>query len=193
MSVTSHGACSDTSPGPVHRGKRRSLGYWRAGRRTVPAGTTEHRMCSGAAAWVDRVGRSRVTPMVGPSRGLGLRVSAWSTGRHRPQCAPCLGRVTTMLDPLSLAVGGVLLAAGWFMGRVSRRHTRAAASSVPAVVCSCGHGYGGHTQGGQCRAEVRRLRNGCTGTYDWVACPCLTYDGPEPLPRVWTELGGTDA
>lgn len=98
-----------------------------------------------------------------------------------------------MFDPLSLAVGGALLAAGWFLGRVGHRSSPQTPGGAPEVVCSCGHGYGSHAHGGQCQAEVRRLRNGCTSTYDWVACPCLSYDGPEPLPRVWTELpGGTD-
>jgi hypothetical protein len=75
-------------------------------------------------------------------------------------------------------------------GRVSRKQS---GMSQPETVCSCDHGYGSHADGKACRADVRRLRDGCSSTYDWVPCPCLSYDGPEPLPRVWTGPGAPGA
>lgn len=95
-----------------------------------------------------------------------------------------------MFDPITLVAGGVLLAGGWLAGCRGRK------SSTPkptGTVCSCSHGYGSHEAGGMCSAQVERVHyylNGSRNGYEWVACPCLTYDGPEPLPRVWTgELG----
>lgn len=90
-----------------------------------------------------------------------------------------------MFDPITLVAGGVLLAGGWLVGRRSRRPSAPKAGTV----CSCGHGYGSHEAGGMCDAQVERIHyysNGDRNGHEWVACPCLTYDGPEPLPRVWT-------
>jgi hypothetical protein len=95
-----------------------------------------------------------------------------------------------MIDPVSLVIGGALVAAGWFAGRVSRRRPHAPPSS--STVCSCSHGYGSHENGGLCGAEIERpfyWANGHRHGYEWVPCPCLSYDGPEPLPRVWTGPG----
>ncbi|MGH9290824.1 MAG: hypothetical protein ACRD0V_21430 [Acidimicrobiales bacterium] len=91
------------------------------------------------------------------------------------------------MDPLSLAVGGALLAAGALAGRLGLR--RRSAPPTPGFTCGCGHGYGCHDNGARCVAEVERpryLSDGYRGGSEWVACPCLFYDGPEPLPRVWT-------
>jgi len=91
-----------------------------------------------------------------------------------------------MFDPLSLLAGGGLIATGWLVGRTNRKPPKLEPPKLDTI-CSCNHGYGSHENGNVCRAEVRRLRDGCTSTYDWVPCPCLSYDGPEPLPRVWTD------
>lgn len=86
-----------------------------------------------------------------------------------------------MIDPVSLFIGAGLLTSGVLIGRVMRPKP----PGPPALVCSCGDGYGQHAEDGHCLAEVRRLRDGCNTVYDWVPCSCRVYDGPEPLPRVW--------
>jgi hypothetical protein len=92
-----------------------------------------------------------------------------------------------MFDPISLVVGGTLLVCGWFMGRLGRRSR---APKPLSTVCSCSHGYGIHEDGKRCVAAVERAHyysNGSRNGYEWAQCACLCYDGPEPLPRVWTE------
>jgi hypothetical protein len=89
------------------------------------------------------------------------------------------------MDPLTLAVGGALAGAGWLAGRAHRRPS----SPTLHTICSCDHGYGTHKDGQACEAQVERdhpysQREPYEST-EWVPCPCLTYDGPEPLPKVW--------
>lgn len=96
------------------------------------------------------------------------------------------------MDPLTLLAGGGLVVVGGLVGRAIRPLS-SRPPKPPLPECSCEHGYGQHEQaGGQCRAEVERTEYGTSfavrGTY-WVPCPCLSYDGPEPLPRVWTPGG----
>lgn len=92
-----------------------------------------------------------------------------------------------MFDPLTLLAGGVLAGAGYLTGQ---RHRRA--PKTPALVCSCGDGYGIHAEnGGACAAEIKRASEydtyGNTVGYEWVPCPCRAYDGPDPLLiRGWT-------
>jgi hypothetical protein len=86
-----------------------------------------------------------------------------------------------VFDPLSLVMGGALVAVGWFIGRIRKPKT----VDPPVMRCSCGHGYGTHENGHKCNAAIHALRNGCSNTYDWVPCACLSYDGPDPLLRVW--------
>lgn len=93
------------------------------------------------------------------------------------------------MDPLTLLTGGGLLVVGALIGRAVRPRP----ARDPGPVCTCGHGYGQHEQGGKCVSKVERTNYGpgysVLGT-EWVPCPCLSYDGPEPLPRVWTPGGG---
>ena len=91
------------------------------------------------------------------------------------------------MDPFSMLIGGGLVAVGWGIGRLTSR--RASTPQVPMhPLCSCGHGYGSHEDGRICQAEIHRPRPGVLGGgHEWAPCPCRSYDGPEPLPRVWTE------
>lgn len=94
------------------------------------------------------------------------------------------------MDPLTILSGGALLCVGVLIGRAMRPKP----VKDPGPVCSCGHGYGQHENAGRCGAEAQRA---CDWTYggspmawEYVRCACLSYDGPEPLPKVWTPGGG---
>jgi len=92
-----------------------------------------------------------------------------------------------MFDPLTLVAGGALVAGGWLFGRRTNRQPREL--SQPGTVCSCEHGYGSHEAGKACYAQIQRPHywgDGHRNGYEWAPCPCLSYDGPEPLPRVWS-------
>lgn len=91
-----------------------------------------------------------------------------------------------MIEPVSLAVGGGLLLVGWLTGRVSRFHGFANGGEVnpgPNLICSCVHGFGSHEDGRKCHGSTTNWRNGAQFV---DRCPCHMYDGPEPLPRVWS-------
>lgn len=93
-----------------------------------------------------------------------------------------------MFDPLTvLAVGGVA-AVAWVAGRAGRVRC----PKDPVLVCSCGHGSGSHVSPEGCGAAVQRDAkwdgSGVAVGYEWVHCSCRAYDGPEPLPRVWTGM-----
>lgn len=89
-----------------------------------------------------------------------------------------------MVEPLTLAVGGLLATGGYLLGRRTRTTT-----SAPTSLCTCSHGYSIHDNGGPCTAEIEQPHYWKTGVregYEWVPCPCKSYDGPDPLPRLWT-------
>lgn len=72
-------------------------------------------------------------------------------------------------------------AQGCWIGRAPpRRRTPA-----PRLACSCEHTPGSHDeQKGRCRAQVERphySERGVRSGYEYVLCPCMVYDGPEPL------------
>lgn len=93
------------------------------------------------------------------------------------------------MDPMGIAIGGGLVIAGWLMGRVGRKRGKSS-DSTPALLCSCEHGYGVHQSGGTCHGDVKRPKYNIVGSWvgnEYAACPCQSYDGPEPLPRVWTD------
>ncbi len=93
-----------------------------------------------------------------------------------------------MFDPISLAVGAALLAAGHLTGWLAgRRSTRRAAATPP--VCGCGHGLEQHDPDTKaCHAQVRRDTYNKHG--DWVgdtyvACTCRQYVGPTPVEQLF--------
>lgn len=96
-----------------------------------------------------------------------------------------------MIDPLSLGVGGLIAFMSWAIGR--RRGTPKKLPD-PKLICSCKHGYGTHEkEDGRCLGQVKqpvrwridRYGDDVPSHFEWVACPCISYDGPEPLPRAF--------
>lgn len=91
-----------------------------------------------------------------------------------------------MIDPISLILGGALISIGWVTGRRNRRQRE---PKTPKLICSCEHGYGIHKNGGTCGKEIKRANEwntlGTTIGWEWVPCPCQSYDGPQPLPQIW--------
>lgn len=91
-----------------------------------------------------------------------------------------------MLDLVTIFATGGIFTVGYACGRLTRR-PKPSAPDVP--MCSCEHGFGSHKEPDGCGADIKRSRwnrYGDHAGYEWVPCPCRTYDGPEPLPRVWT-------
>lgn len=82
---------------------------------------------------------------------------------------------------LGAAIGSAI---GSTIGSLVRRSKKP--GSV-ANVCSCIHGYGIHEDGKACKGQIERDHpDYLGGGREWVPCPCTLYDGPEPLPRVWS-------
>jgi hypothetical protein len=91
------------------------------------------------------------------------------------------------VEPISLLVGAVLLAAGFGAGRFSRRRTPPAAPLTP--ICGCGHALSQHDpETHTCHAELRRDafdRRGRWSGHTWVPCTCRQYVGPRPIDEVF--------
>ncbi|NEW38702.1 hypothetical protein GV794_28035 [Nocardia cyriacigeorgica] len=86
------------------------------------------------------------------------------------------------MDPLSLAVGGGLVVAGWVVGRFAQRRPRQGKQLRPR--CGCGHDLALHDRDtGKCHAEISR--RGMHGMREWVNCNCRRYTGPTPLEEVF--------
>jgi hypothetical protein len=97
------------------------------------------------------------------------------------------------MDPISIAIGGLIFIGGNISGRAATRRKAARPPKPPVLECGCGHNYGAHEAGTRCHAQVRRVDKRDvdffgtpTERWSWVQCPCQAYDGPEPLPRSWT-------
>ncbi len=102
-----------------------------------------------------------------------------------------------MLDPITLIIGGGLLAAGYGSGRVGRRrrHPRAPKPvPPPKPVCGCGHGIHDHDPAtSKCHGTKKAYRwDGFREVLDkYVSCTCRQYSGPQPLPEFYApEIGG---
>ena len=94
------------------------------------------------------------------------------------------------MEPLSLVVGGALLAIGYVSGRLgARRARRSRVPATPVAVCGCGHSLSEHDpKADTCHAEVARPaydRKGRWAGNDWVACRCRQYIGPRPIDEVF--------
>lgn len=81
-----------------------------------------------------------------------------------------------MIDPLSLAVGGGLLALGWLAGRF-RRPARAPAP----YTCTCLHPLSDHDKKTKaCHARTFQRRTQTTHSR-YVDCTCRQYVGDTPI------------
>jgi hypothetical protein len=90
------------------------------------------------------------------------------------------------VDPLSLAIGGLLVALGFVAGRLGRRRQ---GPVTPQAVCACGHPLSQHDpESNACHAEVARdayTKRGRWAGHTWVACSCRQYIGPRPIDEVF--------
>lgn len=103
-----------------------------------------------------------------------------------------------MVDPVSLIIGGGLVAAGYGSGRVGRRrrHPRAPkAAPPPKPMCGCSHHYALHDPKTKvCHGTVKTTKydtNGYQVGYTYPPCACRQYVGPVPMPELFAqEIGG---
>ena len=95
-----------------------------------------------------------------------------------------------------MAIGAFVFVAIWNSGvavgfhRGQAKERRKAGEPVK-LTCTCTHGYGSHEGGNRCRADIKRpnrwgVSDGHSGSdneigWEYVPCPCRSYDGPEPL------------
>lgn len=90
------------------------------------------------------------------------------------------------MEPVSLAVGAVLLGIGFVAGRWQRRP---AAPPQMTPLCGCGHALSQHDrQTSTCYAELRRDsfdKRGRWAGHTWVPCTCRQYVGPRPIDEVF--------
>ena len=92
------------------------------------------------------------------------------------------------MDPVSLLVGGILLAGGFLAGRLGGR--RPAVPPPPVTpLCGCGHALSQHDrETSTCYAELRRDaydKRGRWAGHTWVPCSCRQYVGPRPIDEVF--------
>lgn len=90
------------------------------------------------------------------------------------------------MDPITLAVGGGLLAVGYLAGLLSRRRR---APEPPGAVCGCTHSMALHdAEMGKCHGEVERPKvYNKQGDYigrQYVPCSCRQYVGPRPVEEI---------
>lgn len=92
-----------------------------------------------------------------------------------------------MFDPITLGVGGALLAVGWLAGRLTG--VRTVRSDMPRATCGCDHDLSLHDpETKKCHAEIARQVHDDYGywvSYEWVPCPCRQYIGPKPIEEVF--------
>jgi hypothetical protein len=85
-----------------------------------------------------------------------------------------------MFDPISLAVGGVLAAAGFLAGRAGRGRP----GGLPnGAVCGCQHPLAMHDpQTQECHGRTKEREMGMSQMTD---CRCRQYDGPRPIEELF--------
>jgi hypothetical protein len=111
------------------------------------------------------------------------------------------------VDWFSLLAGAFIAATAYSSGvgigiKRGRAVQRRKQEEPPKLTCSCKHGYGMHEHGGKCQGTVKepnKWKNYYVGSYlhtdavcwQYETCPCLTYDGPQPLPTYEQMIGVT--
>ena len=103
-----------------------------------------------------------------------------------------------MLDPISLIIGGGLVAAGYVSGRIgrARRHPKPPKPTPPPKpICGCSHHYALHDpESKACHGSVKTPKHNVVGDqvgYTYPACACRQYVGPVPMPEFFApEIGG---
>ena len=93
-----------------------------------------------------------------------------------------------MIDPISLAVGAGLFAAGLVVGKLTRRQDPAGTTSQP--ICGCSHGLEQHDPEtkvchGQILHKDARTEYGEWIGNQWVPCSCRQYVGPKPFEELY--------
>jgi hypothetical protein len=83
-----------------------------------------------------------------------------------------------VFDPISLAAGAGILAAGFLAGRLGRH--KPAAPTQPQAVCGCVHSLAHHDpETGFCHGTTT-LGSRSAG-WRYVPCTCRQYVGPKPI------------
>lgn len=91
-----------------------------------------------------------------------------------------------MTDIIAWTIDAIaVLVAGGIGYRAGTRKVPAP-SELPKPICSCGHGYGTHgSDAPGCGGEVKRADKwdeyADPRHWQYVACPCRRYDGPDPV------------
>lgn len=89
-----------------------------------------------------------------------------------------------MTDLLITYAPGVMALVGFAVGALIGRHSRPRPPEPLRPICSCGHGYGAHEDGRECKSEGRKADHwteyGHADHWTAVPCQCLRYDGPNP-------------
>jgi hypothetical protein len=87
------------------------------------------------------------------------------------------------MDPLSLAVGAVVLAVGYVFGRFSPTRRRVQQPKASDAVCDCKHSLAYHDMDG-CHVSAERDKYSSLGDWrgkEYVPCECKQYTGPKVL------------
>lgn len=86
---------------------------------------------------------------------------------------------------IELLLGGGLVGAGVLLGRLLPNRKKTGSQPTIENPRCCEHSFGKHDpKTGVCNAETRRNKYDSLGEdvgYEYVPCPCRSYDGPRPL------------
>lgn len=93
------------------------------------------------------------------------------------------------MDPISIAVGGILMLLGIALGRLGRRQVKAI--PPPRPICSCAHGLAFHDQKtGACHGTMEIQLYNTVNDYagkEIRDCTCRQYDGPKPIEQFFAQ------